>query len=212
MSRMKPWTTRLLFAAILLAIAPPAFAHHPMGGVTPVTFTQGFLSGLAHPVLGLDHLAVVIAVGCLAAAHRAGIGLVGGFVLAMIVGVAVHVRGMNVAAIEILLASAVIVLGIAIQFRDSIGAAAMIALFTVAGLLSGYALGESITGAQPAPLSAYFVGLALVQLALAVAVMWFARRFAMRPYAGVAMNVRLIGAAVMGIGFSALVTQAVWGA
>jgi len=87
MPRMYTWTKRLSFATIALSIASPALAHHVMGGATPVTFGQGFLSGLAHPVIGLDHLAVVVAVGCLAAAHRAGAGLIGGFVLAMILGV-----------------------------------------------------------------------------------------------------------------------------
>jgi len=48
----------------------PAYAHHLMGGRTPATFAEGMLSGLGHPVIGLDHFAAVVAVGCLAAAHR----------------------------------------------------------------------------------------------------------------------------------------------
>src|SRR5436190_10716383 len=103
MPRMRILTRLLPLTASLLAVASPALAHHVMGGTTPVTFGQGLLSGLAHPVIGPDHLAVVVAVGCLAAAHRAGTGLVGGFVLAMAVGVAAHVRGVNVIANEILL-------------------------------------------------------------------------------------------------------------
>ena len=211
MPRMYTWTKRLSFATIALSIASPALAHHVMGGATPVTFGQGFLSGLAHPVIGLDHLAVVVAVGCLAAAHRAGAGLIGGFVLAMILGVAAHVRGVNLVANEILLAGAVVVLGVAIQFRGMLGTAVMIVLFIAAGLLSGYALGESITGAQPAPLSAYFVGLAVVQLALTLVVMWLAQRFTAQATAGDAMNVRLVGLAVMGVGLTVLVMQTVLG-
>ena len=45
----------------------PALAHHPMGGRMPATFTDGLLSGLGHPIIGLDHLAAVLAIGCLAA-------------------------------------------------------------------------------------------------------------------------------------------------
>jgi urease accessory protein len=212
MPNLYTFSKRLSFAAILTTVASPALAHHVMGGATPVTFGQGLLSGLAHPVIGFDHLAVVVAVGCLAAAHRAGVGLVGGFVLAMVLGVAAHVRGVNIVANEILLAGVVVALGAAIQFRAAISTAMMIALFVAAGLLSGYALGESITGAEPAPLSAYFVGLAVVQLALALVVMGLAQRFAMRPSTGVAMNVRLVGVAVMGVGLTTLVMRAVWGA
>src|SRR6185437_11758768 len=61
----------------------PAFAHHVMGGRMPATFGEGILSGLGHPVIGLDHLAAVIAVGCLAAAHRSASALAVAFVLAM---------------------------------------------------------------------------------------------------------------------------------
>ena len=38
----------------------PAFAHHAMDGQMPTSFAQGLLSGLAHPVIGPDHLAFII--------------------------------------------------------------------------------------------------------------------------------------------------------
>src|SRR5262249_57584778 len=74
--RARPWggghkenvmTVRLSRAAILsipFSLATvPAFAHHMMGGRTPSTFMEGLLSGLGHPVIGLDHLAFLLAVG-----------------------------------------------------------------------------------------------------------------------------------------------------
>ena len=88
-------TAGQLLAAILL-LTNPALAHHVMGGRMPVTFTDGLLSGLGHPVIGIDHFAAVVAVACLASAHRAGAALVVSFVVAMIAGVAVHVQGMTV--------------------------------------------------------------------------------------------------------------------
>ena len=36
-----------------LFLAPLAHAHHPMGGATPETFTQGLLSGFGHPIIGI---------------------------------------------------------------------------------------------------------------------------------------------------------------
>ena len=48
--------------------------------------------------------------------------------------------------------------------------AAAAALFAVAGLLHGYALGESIVGAEASPLVAYFAGLLVIQTAIALAV------------------------------------------
>ncbi len=57
-----------------------------MGGATPSTLMEGFLSGVGHPVIGLDHLAFIVAVGIAAAftAQRYTLPLV--FILATIAG------------------------------------------------------------------------------------------------------------------------------
>ena len=81
--------TTVLGLAGAMLVAEPAMAHHLMGGRMPSSFGEGLLSGLGHPVIGLDHLAAVVAIGCLAAAHRAGAALAIGFVAAMMAGVAV---------------------------------------------------------------------------------------------------------------------------
>src|SRR6187401_3797779 len=103
-------TFALTLVAALIA-ARPALAHHVMGGRMPATFGEGFLSGLGHPVIGLDHLAAVVAVGCLAAAHRSASALAVAFVLAMMGGVALHLHGTAVPAAESLVALTVLALG-----------------------------------------------------------------------------------------------------
>jgi urease accessory protein len=51
---------------ILLSLVPAsAKAHHVMEGELPNSIVTGFISGVAHPVIGLDHLAFVIAIGLL---------------------------------------------------------------------------------------------------------------------------------------------------
>jgi hypothetical protein len=58
---------RTAFSALLvLSATAGASAHHPMGGTTPQTLWHGLLSGFGHPVIGLDHLAFVVAMGLLA--------------------------------------------------------------------------------------------------------------------------------------------------
>jgi urease accessory protein len=96
----------------LLCIGEPALAHHVMGGQTPAGFLQGLLSGLGHPLIGLDHLAAVIAVGCLAAAHPRGALLAVGYVVAMMIGAAAHIGEATVAGAEIFTALSVIALGL----------------------------------------------------------------------------------------------------
>ena len=61
------WTAGGPGIALALLLAPSASAHHALGGAMPASWTQGLMSGLAHPILGIDHLAFVVGVGLLAA-------------------------------------------------------------------------------------------------------------------------------------------------
>lgn len=195
----------LMFAATLIAMAEPALAHHLMGGQMPANAMQGLLSGLGHPIIGVDHFAAVVAVGFVAAAHGEGIRLILGFVIAMIVGVALHVAGVTVAANEILVAVSVIVLGAAIQLMPGIGVNTALALFATAGLINGYALGESIAGAEQTPLVAYLAGLAVIQFAIAASAMKLAHIIAGETFTPMPMKLRLVSGAIVGIGLVLLV-------
>lgn len=192
-------------AALAIAIHP-ALAHHVMGGAMPATFADGLLSGLGHPIIGLDHLAAVIAVGCLAATQSRGAWLIAGYVIAMMIGAAAHIGEATVNGAEIFVAVSVIVLGAVLFRRKPPRLDIAIALFAFAGLVHGYALGESIAGAERAPLYAYFVGLAAIQAAIALAAMYGTRLLAARTAGQVAI-VRVLGGVVAGIGLALLVQQ-----
>jgi len=198
-------TIGLAILAIAFLVAEPALAHHVMGGKMPVTFGDGLLSGLGHPIIGLDHFAAVVAVGCLAAAHRAGGMLALGFVLAMMLGVAAHLYGATVPGAEILVALSVIALGAILLTHRQMSAAAALALFAVVGLIHGYALGESIYGAEQTPLAAYLMGLAAIQGVIALTSLRIAQ-FLMQSDA---LRLRMIGAGIAGIGLAVLVQQIV---
>ena len=193
-------------AAALIAFAEPALAHHVMGGKMPATFGQGLLAGFGHPIIGLDHFAAVIAVGCLAALHRSGAILVPAYVVAMMLGVGAHLLGAGVPAAEILVALTVLALGgILLQQRQMPSAVALV-LFAVVGLIHGYALGESIFGAERTPVIAYLIGLAVIQTLIALGAMYVTRTILAR---GDAITPRLIGAGIAGIGIAILVQQLV---
>ena len=198
--------TRLLIALTALAgLAEPALAHHVMGGRMPETFAEGILSGLGHPLIGIDHFAAVVAVGCLAVAHRAGAALAIAFVVAMMCGVAIHLQAISVPVDEILVAISVIVLGAILLQRRDPAAGAALSLFVLVGLIHGYALGESIYGAERTPLYAYLLGLAVIQCVIALAAMTMARALARSD----AVKLRLIGAGIAGIGLAVLVQQVI---
>jgi urease accessory protein len=79
-------------------------------------------------------------------------------------------------------------------------------LFAAAGVLHGYAYGESIFGAEPTPLWAYLIGLVVIQTALTVAIALGAQRTKLHASA---LNARLAGAALAGIGLAVLAGQIV---
>src|SRR5688572_11684135 len=106
---------------LLAALADPALAHHVMDGRTPTTFMEGLLSGLGHPIIGYDHLAAIIAVGCLAAAQPYGALCAITFVLAMLAGVAIHVIAFTIPGLELVVAFTVIGLGALLAWPRTFG-------------------------------------------------------------------------------------------
>ncbi len=122
--------------ALALTFASPAFAHtgHEI---------DGFASGLAHPVFGLDHLLAMVAVGLWA-------GLAGGrafwawpvaFVGSMLLGGALGMAGVELPAVELVIVISVIALGLATALDlkpHVVLGAAVIALF---GIAHGHAHG-----------------------------------------------------------------------
>lgn len=192
-----------LTLAVLLLASAPALAHHPMGGTTPETLTQGLLSGLGHPILGLDHVAALIGAGLLASRFAAGGWLVPGFVLAMVAGALVHMAGIAVPAGEVLVAASVILVGAAAALRPRMPVGLAAALFAAAGLVHGHALAEAIIGAETTPLIAYLLGLVTIQTALAGGVLLLARWLASGALAPTP-RLRLAGVAVASFGLGAL--------
>jgi len=196
------WRGAGLTLAAMLVIASPAQAHHVMGGRTPATFMDGLLSGLGHPVIGLDHLAFVVAVGVAVGVAGLSLALPALFIAASMVGVAIHVGGATLPGAEALVALSVMVAGLMLALGRSLQAWLWALLFAIGGLLHGYAFGESIFGAEATPLVAYLIGLAAIQTVLATAVAWLARRSARE-----AVEPRLAGAAIAGVGLAILAGQ-----
>jgi urease accessory protein len=190
-------------ALMLVAVTGlPAEAHHVMGGRTPSTLMEGFLSGLGHPVIGLDHLAFIVAMGVAVGVAGLNLAVPALFIVASAIGVAVHVRGVTLPDAEILVALSVVIAGAMIASGRSLQALVWAALFVLAGLVHGYAFGESIFGAEASPLAGYLLGLVIVQVAVATAVALIARRSG-----AAATEPRLAGAAIAGIGIAILAGQ-----
>ena len=154
-------------AAALLLWAPLSQAHHAMDNLLPATLLQGLLSGLAHPVIGLDHFAFIVAAGVLASTFAAGWVLPIVFLVASFHGAAFHVYGFNLPASEWWIGVTLLVMAALMIRRGTAHAPATVVLFAVGGFAHGYAFGESIVGAEATPLAGYLVGLIIIQIAVA---------------------------------------------
>lgn len=159
-----------LAAAMAFTLPPSlAFAHHPGGGAAPQSPLDGLLSGFAHPVIGLDHLAFVVGVGLLAAMtpHRRAAPLV--FVAATVLGTLVHLMAIDLPAAEFVIALSVAAIGALALSGRPMGLAPTAGLFALAGLFHGYAYGEAVVGSQTSAVLAYLVGFAAIQYAVSLA-------------------------------------------
>jgi urease accessory protein len=105
----------------------------------------------------------------------------------------------------------VVALGLVLFRKEALRQDIALALFAAAGLVNGYAMGEAIAGAERTPIVAYFIGLALIQSSIALAVM-----FGMRLLTGRAalhlLAVRVAGAFAVGAGAAAILQRYMVGA
>jgi urease accessory protein len=190
-----------LFLSCLMAV--PAGAHHPFGGDIPSNGLEGFLSGLGHPVIGLDHLAFVIAIGLLAATKQNGFWLPIAFLCTAVVGTSIHLANVNLPAAEALIAISVLLFGIILVLPKQPSLPILVGLGMVAGLFHGYAYGEAIVGAAVAPLVAYLIGFTLIQLLIALGFYFIAKRILHRTEF---LGLRSIGFILCGAGAAFLST------
>jgi urease accessory protein len=193
---------RLLTAALALA-ATPALAHHPLGGLPMETFAHGLLSGVGHPVLGFDHLFFVALVGIAAlfTAHR--LTAPAAYIGAMLAGCGLIYAGVTLPLTETVIALSLLVLGGIVLSGRALRLTPALAIFAVFGLFHGAAFGGSIAaqegGIGTAVLLGYLIGLGAIQYAVAIAAGWAAEKLLGVTEAH-AMNARLAGAVVAGVG------------
>jgi urease accessory protein len=158
----------LAASLVLLAMSEPALAHHPTGDVTPQTFLHGLLSGIGHPIIGLDHLAFIVAAGAIAAGFARGYLLPLAFMASGAVGAWLHWNSISVLGAELAIAFSVITLGVVLLIGRKLPATLVAIIFAISGFFHGFALFESIIGAEMGPLGAYLIGLAISQFGVAL--------------------------------------------
>lgn len=132
---------RLSLSAILfLAAAMPAYAHVGVG--TTSSFTAGFM----HPLSGLDHMTVMIAVGLWAALKggRAIWAWPAAFVGVMLGGAALGMAHVPVPFIEPGILASVVALGLLVALAVDLPVSAGVAIIGLFALFHGHAHGTEV--------------------------------------------------------------------
>lgn len=144
----------LLLGWLLAILAAPVAAH------TDEQAASGFVSGFLHPLLGLDHVVAMVAVGLWGAQLRQpAIWLLPVvFPLVMALGGMLGVAGLPLPGVEIGIAASAVVLGlmVALAARPPLGVA--VTLVGVFAVFHGYAHGSELPEAvNPATFALGFV-------------------------------------------------------
>jgi urease accessory protein len=118
-----------------------------------------FMSGLLHPIFGLDHVLAMVAVG-LWASLLGGRGMLivpAAFVAVMAAGFLLALVGVDLPFVEPLILTSVIVLGLVVALALPVPVAAGAALVGFFALFHGHAHGEEMGGATMTAYGAGFV-------------------------------------------------------
>ena len=143
MSLLKQGRTPLsvLMTAVFICCSGAASAHDG----TQLPF-GAFLSGLTHPVLGLDHFLAMLSVGILSAqiGGRAIWTVPGTFVLIMALGGLLGWIDIGLSAIEVGIAFSVVALGTAIAIDKKVPIVVAMSAVGVFAVFHGYAHGQEM--------------------------------------------------------------------
>lgn len=147
---------RYLMTAVLLLTASPLWAHPGHGEPT-----MGFIAGLLHPLTGLDHLLVMIAVGLWSATTSRRILLAPlSFAVMLLVGAVLAQAGLALSAVEPVIVASVLLLGLLVMTRRHFPDWAAAVLVAVFALFHGVAHGQEL--ASPLALGGMVLATALL--------------------------------------------------
>jgi urease accessory protein len=136
-----------LSAAIFAAASAPAFAH-----LNPEEHGS-FMAGFSHPLFGMDHILVMVAVGLWAAqiaqdGKRSALWIVpAAFVTTMAVGFSLALAGIELPFVEPAILASVIALGLLVAMAIRLPTAACAAIVATFALFHGHAHGGELGSA-----------------------------------------------------------------
>ncbi len=157
---MRAMAKRTGLVVIASVLAGPSLAHTGVGAV------HGFEAGLLHPLLGIDHVLAMVAVGLWAGltGGRARLAYPLAFVGMMVLAGLWGMSGADLPGVEIGIAVSVVVLGLAIAVRATPPLAAGAAACAIFAIFHGHAHGAELPDGASG--MSYAIGFVLATVAL----------------------------------------------
>jgi urease accessory protein len=154
----------LAFGALFTLLVPSAAWAH-----TSLAHVNGFASGFAHPLSGVDHVLAMVAVGLLAVrlGGRAVWLVPAAFIGMMTLGGVLGMSGAALPYVEMAIAASVVVLGLAIALNVPLSGAAAAVLVGFFALFHGHAHGAEMSAGSAGV--SYAVGFVLATAVLHLA-------------------------------------------
>jgi len=163
---MNPKLLNTLVLIAACALSTGARAH--IGTEAGAHATAGLLDGLLHPLTGLDHLAAMLAVGFWSAltARRLWTAPLA-FAVMLLFGALLGLAGIELPAVEPMIAASLLVLGLLVVLRARMPAILAAVLVGVFAIFHGVAHGTELVGA--ATIWAPLAGMLITTVSLHVA-------------------------------------------
>src|SRR4029079_13302687 len=165
-----------LVICVFVVLMAPSLAQAHVG----IGDASGFLNGLAHPVMGLDHLCAMLAVG-LWSAQRGGraVWLVAVVFLAvMAVGGVLGMMAVSIPYVETGIVASVLILGVMVAAAVRLPLVASAAIVGLLALLRGHAHGSEM----PATASGVLYGLGFMATTVVIQMCGIAAGLLARRY------------------------------
>ncbi|MDZ7955662.1 HupE/UreJ family protein [Nostoc sp. DedQUE09] len=152
----------LILISLLSSLSGTPIDHNISNG------WEAFVWGLADPVISLNCLVGIVAIGLLSSVFVSGAAIAGCFVLATVLGIVIHIFQLDLPGTEIAIAISTIVFGTMLMMPNQLNFLVLALVGINAGLFQGYANAESIVSAGTISVVAYILGIALTLFTVAM--------------------------------------------
>jgi len=173
---LNPFHKKILFFllafGVILSNINEALAHHPFELIAKnnLSPTQGFISGLAHPILGLDHLLFLLSVGLVANLLKKNFIII--FILSGIIGTIIPlIISYQFPFSELIVSISLFVSALIVNKKLNVS------IFIPMALFHGYVLGKPMIGSQPEVILTYLIGLILAEVLVLIIGIKLFRKF-----------------------------------